>query len=136
MTTKTTITLSPIKRCYTSPNLQKRCITSIVTHCKYQTNLSLPIPNMISLPSPTTTITVSCERKNLSTNNLPDLVNDILIEEQQRETIKNIAITLRKISDQIDEQIQINNSLSSNHIFAQRTITFIHCLSHILRFFL
>ncbi|CAF0986344.1 unnamed protein product [Rotaria sp. Silwood1] len=105
MTTKTTITLSPIKRCNTSPNLQKRRITSILTHRKYQTNLSLPISNMIS--SPTTTITVSCERKNLSTNNLPDLVNDILIDQQRRETITNIALTLRKISDQIDEQIQV-----------------------------
>ncbi|CAF1088832.1 unnamed protein product [Rotaria sordida] len=136
MTTKTTITLSPIKRCNTSPNLQKRRITSILTHRKYQTNLSLTISNMIS--SPKTTIIVSDEQKNLSINNLPDLVNDILIEQQQRQqTINNIAITLRKISDQIDEKLQINNNnLSSNHIFGQRTMTFIYCLSHILRFFL
>jgi hypothetical protein len=88
MTTKTTITLSPIKRCYTSPNLKRRRITSILINRKYQT-------------------TVSCEKQNSSSTNLPDLLNDIFIEQQRRENILNIAIILRKVGDQMDEQLQV-----------------------------
>ncbi|CAF1120786.1 unnamed protein product [Adineta steineri] len=70
---------------------------------------------------------------NYKKQNLPDLVNDIYIEEQQRqETIINIAILLRKVGDQIDEQFHINNTSSSN----QRIMTFMNCLSHVLSFFL
>jgi hypothetical protein len=125
MTTKTTITLSPIKRCYTSPNLKNRRMISR----KYQTNLSLTIPNMISSP---TTITVSCEKQ----NNLPDLLNDVFIEQQRRKTIVHIATILRKVGDQMNEQLQVTSSSSSNQIFGQRTTTFVYCLSHVLRFFL
>ena len=92
----TTISLSPIKRCYTSPNLKKRRAT---TNRKHQTSLSLTIPRMISLP---TTITVSYGKQNL-----PDLLNDIFIEQQRRETIVNIANRLRKVGDQMDEQLQV-----------------------------
>jgi hypothetical protein len=81
MTTKTSITLSPIKRCYGSPNLKKRRLSSR----KQQINLSFTIPIM----------------------KLPDLVNDILIEQQRRETIVNIATILRNVGDQMDEQLQV-----------------------------
>ncbi|CAF3520003.1 unnamed protein product [Rotaria socialis] len=135
MTTKTTITLSPIKHCYTSPNLKKRRITSISTYRKYQTNLSLTLPHMI-LSS--TAISVCCEQQNISTHNLPDLLNDIFIEQQRRETINTIATILRKVGDQIDDHLRTvnNSSSSSDHRFGQRTIKIINCLSHILRFFL
>jgi hypothetical protein len=59
---------------------------------------------MNSLP---TIITFSCEKQILPTIKLPDLVNDILIEEQRRETIVNIATMLRKVGDQMDEQLQV-----------------------------
>lgn len=104
MTTKTTITLSPIKRCYTSPNLKKRRITSILTNRKHQMNSSLSQPRMISSP---TTITVTCEKQNSSSNNLPDLLNDIIIEQQRRKTITNIATILRNVGDQMDERLQV-----------------------------
>jgi hypothetical protein len=104
MTTKTTITLSPIKRCYTSPNLKKRRITSILANRKHQMNLSLSLPSAISSP---TTITVSCEKQNLPSNNLPDLLNDIIIDQQRRKTVLNIATILRKVGDQMDEQLQV-----------------------------
>ncbi|CAF1482524.1 unnamed protein product [Adineta steineri] len=72
---------------------------------------------------------------NYKKQNLPDLVNDIYIEEQQRqETIINIAILLRKVGDQIDEQFHINNTSSSSS--NQRIMTFMNCLSHVLSFFL
>jgi hypothetical protein len=106
MTTKTTITLSPMKRCYTSPNLKKRRITSIITNRKYPTNLSLTISNMISSP---TTIKISCEKQNL-----PDLVNDLIIQQQRRETVINIATILRKVGDQMDEQLQVKKDLIKN----------------------
>ena len=100
MTTKTAITLSPIKRCYGSPNLKKRRLSSsLYINRKQQTNLSLTIPTMNSVP---TIITVSYEKQIL-----PDLINDILIEQQRRETIVNIATTLRKVGDQMDEQLQV-----------------------------
>jgi hypothetical protein len=87
--------LSPIRRSYTSPKFRK--------HRKYHSNLSLTIPKMISSP---TIITVSCKKQNL-----PDLVKDLFIEQQQqhqrRETIINIARTLRKVGDQMDEQLQV-----------------------------
>jgi hypothetical protein len=76
MTTKTTITLSPIKRCYTSPHLKRRRMTSISTNRKHQMKL-------------------------------PDLVHDICIEQQRRESIINIATILRKVGDQMDEQLQV-----------------------------
>jgi hypothetical protein len=104
MTTKTAITLSPIKRCHGSPNLKKRRLSSLLIHRRQQMNLSLTIPTMNSLP---TIITVSCEKQILPTIKLPDLVNDILIEEQRRETIVNIATMLRKVGDQMDEQLQV-----------------------------
>jgi len=104
MTTKTAITLSPIKRCYGSPNLKKRRLSSLYTNRKQQTNLSLTIPTMNSIP---TIITISCEKQISSSRKLPDLVNDILIEQQRRETIVNIANTLRKVGDQMDEQLQV-----------------------------
>ncbi|CAF0957357.1 unnamed protein product [Adineta steineri] len=136
MTTKTTITLSPIKRCHGSPNLKKRRLTSLSIHRKQQMNLTLPIP---TINSSSTILTVSCDKQIMPSIQLPDLINDIVIEQQQRrEMIVNIATILRKVGDQVDEQLQINNtsSLSIDHIFNQRTITFVHCLSCILRFFL
>ncbi|CAF1503816.1 unnamed protein product [Adineta steineri] len=91
-----------------SSNLKKRCMISILT-------------NQSSIV-------------NYKKQNLPDLVNDIYIEEQQRqETIINIAILLRKVGDQIDEQFHINNTSSSSN---QRIMTFMNCLSHVLSFFL
>ncbi|CAF3397002.1 unnamed protein product [Rotaria sp. Silwood1] len=134
MTTKTTITLSPIKRYHGSINLRKRRQTFLLINRKQQMNLSLTIPIINSLP---TMITDSCEKQIIPSMKLPDLVNDILIEQQRRETIVNIATILRKVGDQIDEQLQINNTSSSiDHIFGQRTITFINGLCHVLRFFL
>ncbi|CAF1331953.1 unnamed protein product [Adineta steineri] len=136
MTTKTTITLSPIKRCHGSPNLKKRRLTSLSIHRKQQMNLILPLP---TINSSSTILTVSCDKQIMPSIQLPDLINDIVIEQQQRrEMIVNIATILRKVGDQVDEQLQINNtsSLSIDHIFNQRTITFVHCLSCILRFFL
>jgi hypothetical protein len=85
MTTKTAITLSPIKRCHGSPNLKKRRLSSLLINRKQQMNLSFTTPTM----------------------KLPDLVNDILIEQQRRETIVNIATILRKVGDQMDEQLQV-----------------------------
>ena len=38
---------------------------------------------------------------------MPDLVQDILIEQQRRKAIVNIATTLRKVGDQMDEQFQV-----------------------------
>ena len=81
MTTKTTITLSSIKRCYGSPNLKKRRLSSR----KQQMTCPSPIPRI----------------------KLPDLINDILIEQQRRETIVNIARILRKVGDQMDEELQV-----------------------------
>jgi hypothetical protein len=105
MTTKTAITLSPIKRCHGSPNLKKRRLSSsLFINRKQQTNLSLTIPTMNSFP---TIITVSYEKQISSSKKLPDLVNDILIEQQRREIIINIATTLRKVGDQMDEQLQV-----------------------------
>jgi hypothetical protein len=98
MTTKTTITLSPIKRCHGSPNLKKRRLSSLLINRKQQMNLSLTIP---------TIMTVSCEKQILSSIKLPDLVNDILIDQQRQETIINIANILRKVGDQMDEQLQV-----------------------------
>ncbi|CAF1070069.1 unnamed protein product [Rotaria sordida] len=106
MTTKTTITLSPIKRYQGSINLRKRRQTYSLINRKQQMNLSLTtVSIMNSLPTNITTI--SCEKEILSSMNLPDLVNDILIEQQRRETIVNIATILRKVGDQIDEQLQV-----------------------------
>lgn len=52
-----------------------------------------------------------CEKQRI----LPDIVHDILIkQQQQRETIVNIANTLRKVGDQIDQQLQVR--FSYNHI--------------------
>lgn len=104
MTTKTTITLSPIKRCHTSPNLKKRRITSILTNRKYQTKLSLTLPYTISSP---TTMTIVYEKQ----HNLPDIVNDVLIQQQRREAIHAIATMLRKVGDQIDDQLQVKYML-------------------------
>jgi hypothetical protein len=108
MTTKTAITLSPIKRCHGSPNLKKRRLSSsLYINRKQQTNLSLTLSTMNSFP---TIITVSYEKQissSSSSTKLPDLVNDILIEQQRRETIINIATTLRKVGDQMDEQLQV-----------------------------
>jgi hypothetical protein len=91
MTTKTTISLSPIKRYHGSPNLKKRRQLSLLINRKQQMNLSLPKVNY---------------EKQISMK-LPDLINDILIEEQRRETIVNIATILRKVGDQMDEQLQV-----------------------------
>ncbi|CAF0744426.1 unnamed protein product [Rotaria sp. Silwood1] len=104
MTTKTTITLSPIKRYHGSINLRKRRQTFLLINRKQQMNLSLTIPIINSLP---TMITDSCEKQIIPSMKLPDLVNDILIEQQRRETIVNIATILRKVGDQIDEQLQV-----------------------------
>ncbi len=106
MTTKTAITLSPIKRCHGSPHLKKRRLGSL--HRKQPTKLSLTMPSMTTS---STLITVSCEKQNA----LPDLVHDILLEqEQRRETIVNIANTLRKVGDQMDEQLQVRRDLMIN----------------------
>ncbi|CAF3366880.1 unnamed protein product [Rotaria socialis] len=136
MATKTTITLSPIKRCHASTMSRKRRLSSLlINNRKHQLDLSLTIPIIHSLP---TKITASCEKQMMPSMKLPDLVNDIMIEQQQqREVIVNIATMLRKIGDQIDEQLQINNTSSSiDHRFGQRTITLIYRLSRILRCFL
>ncbi|UJR33144.1 hypothetical protein I4U23_020601 [Adineta vaga] len=138
MTTKTATTLSPIKRCHGSPNLKKRRLSSISIHRKQQMNLSLSIPTMLSVPK---TITVTYEKQILSSTQLPDLIHDIFIEQQRRETIVNIATILRKVGDQMDERLQINSSSSSSsslidHVFGQRSITLTHCLSCILHLFL
>jgi len=85
--------LSPIKR--SSPKLKKRRMI------KYSTT----IPKMISS---TTMITKK--------QNLPDLVNDLFIEQQQqRETIITIARILRKVGDQMDEQLQVRIFSSKNN---------------------
>jgi hypothetical protein len=97
MTTKTTINLSPIKRCHGSANLKKRRLLSFVNHRKQQMNVSL------SMNSSPTIIKISCEKHIL----LPDLIQDIFFEQQRRETIVQIANTLRKVGDQMDEQIQV-----------------------------
>lgn len=110
MTTKTTITLSPIKRCHTSPNLKKRRITSILTNRKYQTKLSLTLPYTISSP---TTMTIVYEKQ----HNLPDIVNDVLIQQQRREAIHAIATMLRKVGDQIDDQLQVKYMLEIFYYF-------------------
>ncbi|CAF0943051.1 unnamed protein product [Adineta ricciae] len=138
MTTKTATTLSPIKRCHGSPNLKKRRLSSIATHRKQQMDLSLTVSTMLSSPK---TITITCEKHFVSSIKLPDLVHDLFIEEQRRQTIVNIATLLRKVGDQMDERLQINNSSSSSsslidHVFGQRPITFTQCLSSIFRFFL
>ncbi|CAF0868034.1 unnamed protein product [Adineta steineri] len=116
MTTKTTITLSPIKRCHGSPNLKKRRLTSLSIHRKQQMNLILPIP---TINSSSTILTVSCDKQIMPSIQLPDLINDIVIEQQQRrEMIVNIATILRKVGDQVDEQLQVmifkNKYLSIN----------------------
>lgn len=49
-----------------------------------------------------TRITITYEKQNL-----PDLVNDVLIEQQRRQNVNNIAQILRKVGDQIDEQLQV-----------------------------
>jgi hypothetical protein len=89
MTTKTTINLSPIKRCHGSANSKKRRQLSLIN----KTNL----PSMKSLPI------ITCEQRIL----LPDLIHDIFVEQQRRETIVQIAKTLRKVGDQMDEQLQV-----------------------------
>jgi hypothetical protein len=89
MTTKTTINLSPIKRCHGSANLKRRRPLSLVN----KTNISSM--NSLSI--------ISCEKQIL----LPDLIHDIFIEQQRRETIVQIANTLRKVGDQMDEQFQV-----------------------------
>ncbi len=61
---------------------------------------------MISSP---TTIKISCEKQNL-----PDLVNDLIIQQQRRETVINIATILRKVGDQMDEQLQVKKDLIKN----------------------
>jgi hypothetical protein len=99
MTTKTTISLSPIKRCHGSPHLKKRRLSSLVTHRKQ--------PTMNSLP------TITCEKQ----ISYPDLLQDILIEQQRRETIVNIANTLRKVGDQMDEQLQVMKFFFSINIY-------------------
>ncbi|CAF1654411.1 unnamed protein product [Adineta ricciae] len=73
----------------------------------------------------------------LTNDNLPDLLSDIYLERRQRQdTIVNIAKSLRKVGDQLDEQLQIRSSSSSDCIFGQGTIVFLTCLSHVLRLFL
>ena len=54
--------------------------------------------------------------------------------QQQRETISHIAMILRNIGDQIEEEFRIDQS--SNDFFGQRTRTFLHCFSTVLRWFL
>ena len=98
MTTRTTVTLSPIKRCATSPHLRKRRWSS---NRKHQTCLTLPLP---------ATITVTYRRHHSADTPLPDLVNDVLIEHQRRETIVRIATLLRKVGDQMDERLQVIRS--------------------------
>ena len=104
MAMKTSIKVSPIKRrCHGSPNLKKRRLASQQPLTNLTFTLSYPHP----LPA---TITIHC---NTSTVKLPDLLQDILMEEQQRrETIATIAATLRKVGDQMDEQLQVIRSRS------------------------
>lgn len=116
MTTKTTITLSPIKRCHNNTNhTRKRRLSSLlINNRQRQIDLSLTIPiEMNSLP---TKITVSCEKQIIPSSKLPDLVNDIFMEQQRRETIVNIAHILRQVGDQIDEQFKVMIYFSSYHL--------------------
>ena len=84
MTTKTTINLSPIKRCHGSAYLKKRRLMTSINHRKHQ--------QIIHSPS----------------ISLPDLLQDIHLEQQQRrETIIYMANLLRKVGDQMDEQLQV-----------------------------
>ena len=98
MTTKTTITLSPIKRCYGSTHLRKRRSLFFLINRKQQMHLSLTIPTIIA---------VSCEQQIISLRKLPDLIHNAFIEHQRRETIIHIATILRKVGDQVDEQLQV-----------------------------
>ena len=83
MTTKTTITLSPSKRFSPSPHLRRRRLSN---------NRKAILLN----------------KPNRYISALPDLVQDIFIEQQRRESIVNIANILRKVGDQMDEQLQVN----------------------------
>ena len=85
MTTKTSISLSPFKR---SPNSKKRRFS--LTYRTRQQNKML---------------TPTYEK----TTQLPDLLQDIFIEQQRKETIVHIAHILRNIGDDIDQQLQVNH---------------------------
>lgn len=52
-------------------------------------------------------MTIDYLKPNPLSPSIPDLVQDILIEQQRREAIVNIATTLRKVGDQLDEQLQV-----------------------------
>ena len=111
MTTKTSINFSPMKRrCHGSPNFKKRRLASLLTQ-QQLTDLTFTLSYPHPLP---TTITIRCNTSTLSSAvKLPDLLHDILMEQQQRrETIVNIAATLRKVGDQMDEQLQVIRSRS------------------------
>lgn len=105
MTTKTTISLSPIKRRHGSTSLRKRRISSSLLNRTQQMNLFLSIP---TIHSQSTIITVYCEKQTMPSTVLPDLVNDIVIEHQRREAIVNIASILRKVGDQMDEKFNVS----------------------------
>lgn len=91
MTTKTTINLSPIKRCHGSVYLKKRRLLTLINHRK---PLTLPTMNT----------------DGNSTTSLPDLLRDIHLEQQRRENLVHIANLLRKIGDQMDEQLQVRTN--------------------------
>lgn len=103
MTTKTTINLSPIKRCHGSAYLKKRRLMISINHRKPQLIHSSPI-------------------------SLPDLLRDIHLEQQRRETIIHTANLLRKVGDQIDEQLQVRFLLFlySNAQYLQFRSTILH----------
>lgn len=94
MTTKTTITLSPIKRSsYGCNSIKKRRL--LIHRQQQQINIFYSIPR------------INFNYAEQSTALLPDIVNDIIIEQQRKETIMNIATILRKVGDQVDEQLQV-----------------------------
>jgi hypothetical protein len=116
MTSKTTMTFSPIKRCATSPTMKRRRFSSIGTQRKYQSNL----PSSRSM-----TITIDCVQQSSLSSIVPDLVHDIIIEQQRRQTIVDIACLLRKVGDQIDERAQVNKDDTSMNSLIKFAVEFL-----------
>jgi hypothetical protein len=106
MTTKTSITLSPKKRRgQGSPNLKKRrsASSSFIQQQQLSTHLSLILFTRPSCPA---MITISCRKGIVASTPLPDLLRDIVIDERQ-EMIVSVATQLRKVGDQLEEDLQV-----------------------------
>jgi hypothetical protein len=108
MTTKTSITCSHIKhRWHGSPHLRKRRTQTSVSIDRRTANQLALILSTRSAAFPTT-ITIQCQKHIITSTPLPDLLNDIgMDDERQQETITTIANLLRHIGDQLDEQYQV-----------------------------